>query len=60
MENARPLGFGDLGFLLAHTNCTCSFCLLVFTLRDPTEGDLSALQSHLEKSHGLKLGEPEL
>ena len=54
--SARP---GDLQPKFKATNCTCSFCLLVFSLDDPSEHDLSIFLIHLWKKHGLKLGEPE-
>jgi hypothetical protein len=59
MEKARPSSPGDIRPQFRATNCTCSFCLLVFSLRDPSESDLSTFVLHLRRSHGLKVGEPE-
>jgi hypothetical protein len=41
------------------SNCTCSFCLFVFSMRDPSEKDLVTFQLHLQRVHGLTPGEIE-
>ena len=37
----------------------CPFCLIVLSLRDPSEADLAAFLLHLMRHHGLKIGEPQ-
>ncbi len=59
MQNPDPFGSRDPRSRFKGTSCTCSFCLRVFFLRDASETELSAFLSHLEKDHGLKLGEPK-
>ena len=58
MEN-RHLGPWDLRSKFRATNCTCSFCLFVFSMRDPSERDLVTFQVHLQRVHGLIPGEVE-
>jgi len=58
MENAHAVRPDPLSRFIA-TSCTCSFCLLVFSLDDPSENDLCMFQLHLRRVHGLKMGEPE-
>ena len=59
MEKSHPTRSEDIRPLSKAANCTCSFCLLVFSMKDPTEANLSTFRSHLQRVHGLKVGEPE-
>jgi len=59
MERGLPPRSGHLGSQVRPTNCTCAFCLLVFSMKDPTEADLLKFRLHLQRIHGLKVGEPE-
>lgn len=59
VEKPYPPRSGDPLTQFNSANCTCSFCLLVFSLSDPSERDLRTFRSHLQAKHGLKLGEPE-
>ncbi len=59
MENAHSPRRDDLPSHFRATNCTCSFCLLVFSIRDPSVTEISTFRLHLQRVHGLKVGEPE-
>jgi len=59
LESTRPESWGDVSSQFKATNCACSFCLLIFSLREPSERDLLRFRRHLQANHGLKLGELE-
>jgi len=59
MEKTHESSADDLWSQFKATNCTCSFCLLVFAMKDPTENDLFTFHLHLQRIHGLKVGEPQ-
>jgi hypothetical protein len=55
-NSARPT---DSRAAIKNANCTCSFCLLVFSMRELSVRDAQKFRRHLQTNHGLKLGEPE-
>jgi hypothetical protein len=59
LEKSQRDGWEHLPFGLETRDRGCPFCLLVLSLRDPSETDLSVFLIHLMRNHGLKIGEPK-
>jgi hypothetical protein len=59
MEKSQPDAWENRHVRLAPRSGGCSFCLLVLSLKDPSETDLSVFLYHLIRNHGLKIGEPK-
>ena len=57
MEKAQPDAWESRHVGVAPRGCP--FCLIVLSLRDPSEADLAAFLLHLMRHHGLKIGEPQ-
>jgi hypothetical protein len=59
MEKPNSARSDDQRAPIKNANCTCSFCLRVFALRELSTRDAQKFRRHLQENHGLKLGEAE-
>jgi hypothetical protein len=59
LEKSQPDAWEHPPAGVATRDRGCAFCLLVLSLRDPSETDLSVFLLHLMRNHGLKIGEPQ-
>jgi hypothetical protein len=59
MEKPSSSRSDDQHAPIKNANCSCSFCLRVFSMRELSVRDAQKFRAHLQTNHGLKLGEPE-
>ncbi|MDA4132496.1 MAG: hypothetical protein OK454_05135 [Thaumarchaeota archaeon] len=59
MEKPNSSRSEDQRAQIKNANCTCSYCLLVISMRELSVRDAQKFRRHLQTNHGLKLGEPE-